>query len=90
MRLRKGSLTKGGGKVNKLELLKHQLVKNGLSIVKCISMRGQVILGEENEGLIVLESSPEDILSIKKYLSFYGYKYLVRIRKTKMQILVKL
>ena len=76
--------------MNKLELLKYQLVKNDLNIVKSLSNMGEVILGEENEGLVVLESYPEDILSIKKYLSFYGYKYLVRIRKTKMQILVKL
>ena len=76
--------------MEKLELLKYQLIKNGLNIVKKISHKGQVILGEENEGLVILEGSPEDILSIKKHLSFYGYKYLIRIRNTKTQILVKL
>lgn|GEM_PF-3445138 len=73
----------------KEELLRYQLISRGLEVVENISSRGQVILGDERQGLVVIESCPKDIQVLKRYLSFCGYSYLVRIRSRKTQILVK-
>ena len=80
----------GDFKMKKRELLKHQLINNGFKIVEKSLEKGQVILGKEKDGFIVMESYPEDILTVKKYLNFYGYKYMLRIRNSKTQILLKL
>lgn len=73
----------------KEELLRYQLISRGLEIVEQISTRGQVILGDVSEDLVVIESCPKDIQTLKRYLSFCGYRYLVRVRSRKVQILVK-
>lgn len=76
--------------MEKCELLKFQLEKREMTIVDEIRDRGEVSVNFGTEGIVIIEVFPEDIINLKKYLRFCGYSYMLRIRKTKAQILVKM